>query len=168
MNRVYGWVLVFALLGATGCSASSHDFNAVVGGVEQRYSVHAQRIPFMGLVSLCARLKTHGGVNGMSIAEFDHVRKLDAGGLDSLMQSKLGAGWQPMVKEWSGDRSSLSLIFVQPSGTSMRMIVADYDGSELDLVGMEMNGTRLAHWMQKPRAGSIDAGRNHEPKDRTD
>ena len=148
-------VVVATLLCATGCSASNHDFDSVVSGVEQRYAVHAQRIPLMGFVSFCARAKTHGGVKDMRIAEFDHIGKLDAGDLYSLMQSKLGAQWQPMVTERSTAHSEMSVIFVQPADQSMRMLIADYENGELDLVRMELNGSVLAKWMHKPQ-GHVD------------
>ena len=73
----------FLVVGSLVCAtvdaaAADHDFNSVVAGVEHQYSAHAQRVPLMGFVSLCARLKTHGGVNGMRIAEFDHLQNADA------------------------------------------------------------------------------------------
>lgn len=163
MKAAIGCMLAFALLSGTGCSDSGHDFNSVVAGVEQRYSVHAQRVPLMGFVSLCARAKTHGGVTDMHIAEFDRIGKIDAEKLDSMMQSELGAEWQPMVKDWGRNRSSLSIIFVRPSpdasdsrdaAHSMAMVIADYDHGELDLVGLDMNGSALAKWMQNPQAGN--------------
>jgi len=168
MKIVLGCVLTVGLLCTAGCSASSRGFDSVVAGVEQRYSIHSRQIPLMGVISLCARFKTHGGVSGLHIAEFDHIGKLDVAGLSELMQSELGAGWQPMVKDRNGTRSSLSVIFVEPSDKSMRMVIADYEHGELDLVGMEMNGARLAHWMHRPEADGIYAGRNQERTDRTD
>ena len=145
------FVAATALLCATGCSASNHDFEAVVSGVEQRYSVHAQRIPLMGLVSLCARATTRGGVKDMRIAEFDHIGKLDTAALYSLMRTQLGTRWQPMVTDRSTSGSELSVVFVQPSDRSMRMLVADYENGELDVVRMELNGSALARWMHDPK-----------------
>ncbi len=144
--------IVFALLCTTGCSASSHDFDSVVSGVEQRYSVHPQHIPLMGLVSFCGRIYTHGGVKGMRIAEFDHVGSIDSDSLYSLVRSQLGAQWQPMVTERSTAHSEMSVVFVQPSEKSMRMLFADYENGELDLVRMELNGSALAKWMRNPQA----------------
>ena len=164
-------VLAFALLGGTGCSASGHGFNSVVAGVEQRYSVHAERIPLMGLVSLCARATTRGGVKDMQIAQFHHIATLDAKQLNSMMQSELGADWQPMVKDWSRDGASLSVVFVRPSedaSRSMGMVVADYDNGELDLVRLQMNGSALAKWMQKPAANGLPIGPADRPSRQTD
>ncbi len=148
-------LLAIALLGSAGCSAGSHDFDSVVAGVEQRYNVRAQRIPLMGIISLCARAKTHGGVKGMNVAEFDHIGNLDTDGLYSMMQSHLGSGWEPMVRDRS--RTDTSIIFVQPSADerdSLEMMIADYEHGKLDLVRMDMNGSALAKWIQHPVAGS--------------
>ncbi|MGC1782912.1 MAG: hypothetical protein WA708_10370 [Acidobacteriaceae bacterium] len=160
--------IAFALFCATGCSASNNDFDAVVSGVEQRYSVHAQQVPLMGIISLCARATTLGGVKGMRIAEFDHVGKLDVRGLDSLMQSELGAQWQPMVTDRSDKRAELSVIFVRPAEDSMQMMIADYEHGELDVVRMELNGAALARWMHRPGSNVGVFHRSDLHPDRTD
>lgn len=67
MKRILFSLLGFMLLGTTGCSAVDHDFDSVVAGVEHRYSVHAQRVPLMSFVSICAMLKTRGGVNDCTL-----------------------------------------------------------------------------------------------------
>lgn len=157
MRAALGCVVMLMLAGATGCSASSHDFDAVVRGVEQKYSVHAQQMPMMGFISLCARAKTHGGVRDMRIAEFDHLGNVNPQDLALLLQSKLGDAWQPFVHSrelQDGKASDDSIIYVQPNGDSMRMLVMDYDHGELDVVRMELNGSALAEWMHRPQAGA--------------
>jgi hypothetical protein len=152
VKRAFFLLLASLLLVSTGCSAVDHGFDSVVSGVEHRYSVHAQQIPLMGLVSLCAMVKTHGGVHDLRIAEFDNLRGLDGRELDALLRSTLGDDWQPFVTQWTGGNRSgdQSMILVRPDGSSMDMLVADYDHGELDLVGMEVNGAALAKWLQNP------------------
>ncbi|HZC44389.1 MAG TPA: hypothetical protein VE195_09450 [Acidobacteriaceae bacterium] len=152
MNQLLPIMLGSTLLVSTGCSAADHDFNSVVSAVEHKYSVHAQRIPMMTLVSICASLKTHGGVRGLQVAEFDNVRGLDGKELYPLLRSRLGDEWQPFVTESGGKGRSgdQSVILVHPDGSSMGMMIADYDHGELDLVGMEMNGGALAKWLHDP------------------
>lgn len=151
MKRGAVFTVAILMLCTVGCSASSHDFNSVVSGVEHRYSIHAQRIPLMGFVSFCARVTTLGGVKGMRIAQFEGIHHLDAANLSFTMQSSLGPQWQPMVVDWDKEGTDVSVIFVQPDGRhSMRMLVASYDGDELNLVRMDLNGPVLAHWMREP------------------
>ncbi|MGO8720654.1 MAG: hypothetical protein ACLQMO_15785 [Acidobacteriaceae bacterium] len=152
MKRIFFLLLGSVLLVSTGCSAADHDFESVVSGVEHQYSVHAQRVPFMGVVSLCARVKTGGGVDDLRIAEFDNIRGLDGRELYALLRSRLGNEWQPFVTEMAGGNRSgdQSVILVRPNGSSMGMLVADYDHGELDLVGMELNGAALAKWLRNP------------------
>ncbi len=153
MKKVLCLMAASVLLVSTGCSAADHDFNSVVSAVEHKYSVHAQRIPLMGLVGICASLKTHGGVRGLRVAEFDNVRGLDGKDLYPLLRSRLGDEWQPFVMEVSGGQNhdgDQSVILVRPNGSSMGMMIADYDHGELDLVGMEMNGAALSKWLHDP------------------
>jgi len=121
-----------------------------VAAVERRYDAHAERIPMMGLVSLCARVATRGGVKGMKVAEFDHLSTAaTADELDDLVSRSLGSGWQRFVAEREKG-GELNLIYVQPDGRAMRMLISDFEHGELDVVRVEVNADRLQHWMQDP------------------
>ncbi|MGC2637208.1 MAG: hypothetical protein WA294_08505 [Acidobacteriaceae bacterium] len=162
--------VVVILFPIAGRAAARPDFDAVVSAVEHRYNAHVQRVPMMGLISFCAHVATGGGVKGMKIAEFDHLniapQKLvlrgesaapDTADLEALVRNTLGDSWRPFVVEHerSGDDD---IIYVQPNGSSMRMLIADYENGELDLVRMEVNGDRLAHWVHDPKGSA----RNHD------
>jgi hypothetical protein len=135
-------------------AGGNNDFDAVVSAVEHRYSARAERVPMMGFVSFCAWVTTGGGVKGMKVAEFDHLPDSpDSGDLEKLVRQALGGDWQPFVvdRSRSGD---VSLIYVRPNGGAMRMLIADYEHGELDLVRMEVNGDRLRHWMKDPEGSA--------------
>jgi hypothetical protein len=154
MKRM-GLLLLLApsLLAGTGCSAANHDVDAVVSGVEQRYSTSPQHVPMMGLISFCARMYTRGGVKEMHIAEFEHLQHADPVELFSLVQSRLGGEWKPIVKEQSrakgNDEAGLSAVFARPSGRSMQLLVADYENGELELVRMGIDGATLSRWINE-------------------
>lgn len=141
-------ITLLVLTPALGC-ASGHDLDRVVSAVEHRYAVHAQRVPMMGFVSLCAWGASRGGVKGMHIAEFEHLTLGKDDDLSSLMRDKLGYQWQLFVTDHQSNGQQ-DIIYVQPHGNSMRMFIADYNGSELDLVRLELNGERLEQWIRNP------------------
>jgi hypothetical protein len=70
---------------------------------------------------------TRGGVQGMHIAEFEHLQHADPVELFSLVQSRLGGEWQPIVKEQSrakgNEEAGLSAVFARPSGHSIKLFV---------------------------------------------
>lgn len=152
MKRI-GLVLVASLLSVEGCSAANHDVDAVVTGVEQRYSIRAHQVPMMGLIGFCARMYSHGGVKGMHIAEFEHLQQANPVELFSLVQARLGGEWQPIVKEHAqrqgNEHGGLSVIFARPSGRSMQLLVAEYDNGELELVRMGIDGAALSKWIDE-------------------
>ncbi len=153
--RAAAWLSIAALLvSGTGCaSAADREFNGVVHDVSQRYHLHATKVPMMSLVSLCARVATHGGVKGLRVAEFGGVSpSVDMTALSGLVRANLGPEWQPFITEQSRDGGEQSVIYVRPMGKSMRMLIADYDGGELDVVRMELNGAALAKWVKEPKA----------------
>jgi hypothetical protein len=153
MKRALVSLLGFLLVGAIGCRASDHDFDALVQGIERQYSVHAQRVPLMGFVSLCALVKTHGGVRSLHVAEFDNFHGADPESLSRLVASTLGPEWHPFVasRHMHQGRSSgdASFIYVKPEGDRMRMVIVDSSDNELNVVRLKMDGRELAQYMQK-------------------
>jgi hypothetical protein len=132
--------------------AADRDFDGLISQVARTYDAHATGIPLMSMVSLCARVATHGGVKGLRVAEFDHLKAaLDEPELTSLLRKNLGPEWQPFINERNQREGSQSVIFVQPEGNGLHMLIADYEHGELDLVRMDLNGDALAKWMSHPQ-----------------
>lgn len=154
-----------AIVPVIGC-ASGNDFDRVVSAVEHRYAVHAQRVPMMGFVSLCAWGASRGGVKDMHIAEFDHLTLDKDDDLSRLLREKLGDRWQPFVADHHANGQQ-DVIYVQPHGNSVRMFIADYNGNELNLVRLELNGERLEQWMRNPAESARFQnfiGKNQQPE----
>jgi hypothetical protein len=133
--------------------AADRDFDGLVTAVAHRYDVHATHIPMMSVVSLCARFATHGGVKGLRVVEFDDFKaSLSLSELTSLVRNSLGPEWQPFINERDNQGGSQSIIFVRQKGDALRMMIADYDHNELDVVRMELSGDSLAKWMKDPHS----------------
>jgi hypothetical protein len=119
-------------------------FDGVVSTIENRYNIHATRIPFLGLMSLVSRSATHGGVRGLHIAEFEHISgPVDGDDLNRIVEEKLGAGWERVIRETSRKDSQQTLIFMHPEGTRMGLFVLDYDGQELNVVQVSVDPEHL-------------------------
>jgi hypothetical protein len=137
-------IVVLAIPAAVLAGGSEGGFNGVVSSIESRYHVHATRIPFMGLISLVSRKATHGGVGGIHIAEFDSfTEQVDGGELNSMVEEKLGAGWERMVRETSKKGHNQTLIFIHPEGDKMGMFVIDLNGNEMDVVQVSVDPKQL-------------------------
>jgi hypothetical protein len=144
-------MLLVVTISAKSAMAAS-DFGSVVSGVERQYSVHAQRVPMMGFISFCAHVGSGGALKGLRVAEFDHL-SLPPGEdrLIELMRSQLDAEWQPFVTTREKGGKEQTAIFVRPVGHAMRMLIADYENGELDIVRIELNGDKIARWIEHPR-----------------
>ena len=119
-------------------------FDSVVSSIEMRYHVHAQRIPFLGLISFISHKTTEGGVNGMHVAEIeDFNADVDGEELNNLVQQKLGADWERVIRETSRHDGSQTLIFMHPEGKRMGMFVLDLDGHEMDVVQLSVDPAHL-------------------------
>ncbi len=124
--------------------AGEGGFDGVVHTIEGRYHIHATRIPFLGLVSLISRRATGGGVSNLHVAEFDGFSSsMDGEELNQMVEQKLGAGWERVIRETSRSGASQTLIFMHPEGNRMGMFVLDADGHELDVVQVSVDPDHL-------------------------
>jgi hypothetical protein len=115
-------VMTPAILLAAG--GGGGGFDAIVHGIESRYHARATRVPFMGLVSGIAGIATHGGVRGLHVAEIEHLEgPVDGAELNSLVQERVGKGWQRMIRETSRD--------------------GDLDGHEMNVVQVSVDPDHL-------------------------
>lgn len=133
-------------------------FDGVVHSIERQYHVHANRIPFMGLVSLISRGATHGGVSDMHVAEIENfTQQVDGEDLNRMVEQKLGAGWERMIRETSRSGKEQTLIFVHPEGPRMGMFIVDKDGDEMDVVQISVDPDHLNESIAKYDHASHDS-----------
>jgi hypothetical protein len=162
MKRLWLIPVVFCavLIPAAAVLAASGDaFDGVVGSIESEYHVHATRIPFMGLVSLISRGATHGGVSGMHVAEIENFTEpIDGDALNTMVEQKLGPGWERMIRETSRSGKGQTLIFVHPEGERMGMFIVDKDGNELDVVQLSVDPDHLNQSIGRYQHGHPGAG----------
>ena len=123
---------------------SEGGFNGVVHTLESKYHVRATRIPFIGLISFVSRKATGEGVSNLHLAEFeDFTAPMDGEELNQLVETKLGDGWERVIRETSRNGASQTLIFMHPEGNRMGLFVLDADGHELDVVQVSVNPDHL-------------------------
>ena len=141
-----GMIVCLCCVGMASSAASKSDgFDGLVRAVDARYHVHGSRAPMMWAVSLAARGFTHGGVRGMRVVTYEGFpEEVDRGEIEGMVRAQLGAEWMPMVRSRSEGESSL--VYVQPDGERVRMVVVSLEKHELDMVRMEMNPEALARW----------------------
>jgi hypothetical protein len=166
MNRLWlvPLVAVVLLVPAAVVLAGSGEgaFDGVVHSIESRYHVRATRIPFMALASVVAGTATHGGVAGVHVAEFEHFSAVvDGEELNRIVEEKLGAGWQRMIRETSRKGNEQTLIFIHPEGRRMGLFIVDKDKNELDVVQVSVDPDHLNenigkydHQSQKSETGA--------------
>ncbi len=119
-------------------------FNGVVRSIEDRYHVRATRIPFVGLMSFISGRATHGGVGNLHIAEFEQFdADVDGEELNAMVQERLGAGWERMIRETSRHGREQTLIFCRPEGSRMGLFIVDSESGEMDVVQVSVNPDRL-------------------------
>lgn len=125
-------------------------FNAAVFAVEQQYHSQPQTVPLLWFASLCAAAGTGGGVRNLRIANFHHIHDLaNPDSLATLLSTRLSSPWQRILLNRQGTQQ-LNIIYVRPEGHAMRLLIANYDHGQLNLVRMDLNGRRLTHFLQNP------------------
>jgi len=125
-------------------SAAEYGFDSVISAIEHRYHAHATRIPFLFLASIVSRQVTHGGVAGIRVAEFEHFdRQADGDELNQMVEEKLGAGWNRMIRSTSRHGGEQTLIFAHREGPRMGLFILDFEGHEMDVVEVSVDPGHL-------------------------
>src|SRR5246127_4698511 len=147
-------------------SGAEGGFDGVVSSIESRYHVHAQRIPFLGLISFISHKATNGGVNGMHVAEIDDFNADVAGGeLNKMVEQKLGAGWERVIRETSRNGNSQTMIYMHPEGPRMGLFVLDLDGHEMDVVQVSVDPNHLNENLGKYEHRHADSSKGEDKGD---
>jgi hypothetical protein len=142
-------------------------FDGVVRSIESRYHVRATKIPFLGVVSLVARKSTHGGVSNLHVAEIDSfTEQVDGDELNRMVEEKLGAGWERIIRDTSRHGAEQTLIFIHPEGDRMGVFVVDKDGNEMDVVQISGDPKHLDDDIQQYSHHHHDESDDEADKDR--
>lgn len=125
-------------------AGQGRGFDGVVGSIESQYHTRATCIPLMGIVSLVARGATQGGVGDLHVAEFKRFSgPVDGDAMNTMIEKKLGRGWERMVRESSRNGRRLTLIFSRSEGNRMGLFIVDFDGHGLDVVQISVDPDHL-------------------------
>ena len=147
-------------------------FDAVVHGIESRYHAHANRIPFMMLISGVAGIATHGGVRGLHVAEIENLTTpVDGAELNALVEQRVGPGWSRMIRDTTrsgGVESGQTLIYVRPDGDRMGMLVVDLEGREANVVQISVDPDHLSDEISQHRHRKHDVSDDAEKNDASD
>jgi len=128
--------------------ASANDVSTLQHALDSEFHLHAQHIPMMGIVSLFAHGATHGGVRGMRVVTYEDLPdKLDRDGIAKLVRAHLSSGWSLMVRDHATSKDGEDeMVWVQPAGERVRMLVVSLEPHEIDLVQMDLSPDQLAKW----------------------
>jgi hypothetical protein len=136
--------LVALAVPAVVLAGGEGGFDGVVRSIESRYHARATRIPFLGLISFVSRKASHGAVGGLHVAEFESFSEaVDGDELKSIVEEKLGPGWERIIRETSRTGHEQTLVFIHPEGERMGMFVVDLDGNEMDVVQVSVDPKHL-------------------------
>jgi hypothetical protein len=77
---------------------------------------------------------------------------MDGDELNRMVEEKLGAGWERIIRETSRKGNEQTLIFIHPEGNRMGLFVVDLDGHEMDVVQVTVDPDHLAERIGTLRA----------------
>ena len=159
-------VSLFIPAAVLAAGSGEGGFDSVVQSIEARYHVHANRIPFLGLVSFLARKSTQGGVSSLHVAEIEDFREsVDDEELNRMVEEKLGSGWEKMIRETSRNGHQQTLVFSRLEGERMGLFVLDLDGKEMDVVQVSVDPNHLNESLNKYQHRHSTDSEDQSPSD---
>jgi hypothetical protein len=152
MKRISGAIAAMVIscaccFGAAQGTPTATDLGSLERVLETTYHLHGQRVPMMGLVNGFAHIVTKGGVSGMRVVTYENLPTgLDHRAMGELARKHLGTDWSLMVRQTATGSGDNDLVFVQPAGKRVRMLVMNLDSNELNVVQMELSPEDLKKW----------------------
>lgn len=140
-------IVILLLATTTLAHAAEPEFKGVVHAIERTYGVHHMRIPFLGLALFIAR---PAGTSGVRLAVFEGFETpADLSEVSRVVEGSLGPGWYPFVRVHSNDGKGggeTTLIYTNPAGGSMRMMIVNLESSEATVVEVKLNERTMRKW----------------------
>lgn len=152
-------IVLLIMCAAASAAAADHEFRGVVHAIEKTYGVHHMRIPLLGVAMFFARPE---GVSGVKLAIFEGFEMpADARDVSSLLESSLGSDWHPFVRVHSKSDGETTLIYTNPSGGKMRMMIVSLEQSEATVVEVNVSEKAIKAWLREPGEEAEHSGHGH-------
>ena len=153
-------IVLLLLCCTTSAFARDREFRGVVNAIERTCGVHHMHIPLLGVALFFARPE---GVSGLHLAVFEGFNTpADAAEVRRVVENSLGDGWFPFVRVLSHDDGETTLIYANPSGGKMRMMIVNLEPSEATVVELNLSDRAIKAWLKEPgENGEDEAGHHH-------
>lgn len=151
MNKRVAAALLFLTVAALPLHA---DFASIARAIDAQDGVKRIWIPFLSIARLAVNVIEPEGVHDFQLATFEGADDLDPRELRSLIHSKAGAGYVPLVQVWSKKSKEWSFIYARPSGKDGRLelMILAHDSSDTVLVRVDVDANVIARELKdKPR-----------------
>jgi len=141
-------VLIFLIGSVPLALGGEREFHGVVHAIEQTYGVHHMHLPLVGAVMFFVR---PAGIGGIKLAVFENFEMpTDAADFSRVVEKTLGPDWHPFVRVRSRSDRETTLIYTNPSGGKMRMMIVALEPSEATVVELNLSDRALEKWLKEP------------------
>jgi hypothetical protein len=155
-------VAILVVCASSLAFAGDPEFHTIVKSIEHTYGVHHLRIPFLGVAMFFAR---PSGVHGLKLAVFEGFHSPDdIEAVRRVVERSLGPEWHPFVRVLSRGKQNgeTTLIYTNPTGNRMRMMIVNLEPSEAVVVKMDLSDDAIEKWLKEP--GEEAEGHRHHQK----
>jgi hypothetical protein len=121
-------------------------FAEVARAIDAKDGVSRMWIPFLGLARVAIWVVEPSGVQDFQLVTFKGTSKLDGREMQSLMRSKIGPGFSPLVQVWSRKSKEWSFVYARPhaDGKKIELVVLAHDDEETVLVRVSVDSEAVA------------------------
>ena len=152
-------VVLLLLCCTTFAFGRDREFRGVVNAIEHSYGVHHMHIPLLGVAMFFARPE---GVSGLHLAVFEGFKSpADSVEVRRVIEDSLGQGWYPFVRVRPRDDGETTLIYANPSGENIRMMIVNLEPSEATVVELKLSERAVKAWLREP-GENAEGGAGHQ------
>ncbi len=148
-------LLAAGLLGiAAPAFAGDREFNAVVKGIETHYHIRHERLLAYGLIKFFVRPRQ---ARDLHFAVYEDLRQsIDPtdGAMENIVTRAIGPNWKRMVRVFSRREQEWTEVYVDSSGSQLRMLVISLQPDEAAVVKMRVPSSEVTRWFNDPASSA--------------
>ena len=160
-------VLALAFVAVPAAHAVEKDFKALTRAIESQFNVKREEIPMLGLAKFMVRTASVGGVGTFELANFEGLEYSEdnAKKFAGVVARVLDDNWRPMVRVLSRKSDEYSSIWVRGDGGHFRIIIANLERREANLIELKVDADQLMAWLRDPEHAADRASESAEGRE---
>ena len=145
---------ICAVAFSVSASAEEPAFDVIANHLKSHYHATEKHIPFMGLAYFAVKVVRPAGVKNLRVKIFEHLNYSHDGldqELNSALADSLGPSWSSIIRVFSRNDHSQTLVYAKEEGKHMRLMIVNLSQEDATIVRVKVDMNSLQKFIDNPK-----------------